>query len=63
MKHLQIWRNVHHAQTEAMGAAVNGSQTQVVDKAARSYLTSVGYGPYFTHRLGHGEVLKLTIVT
>jgi Xaa-Pro aminopeptidase len=41
----------HHA---GRAAAVPGATTGAVDAAARAVLESAGYGPYFTHRLGHG---------
>lgn len=31
-----------------------GVEARAVDKAARDVITAAGYGPYFTHRTGHG---------
>lgn len=31
-----------------------GIEARAVDKAARDVITDAGYGPYFTHRTGHG---------
>jgi Xaa-Pro dipeptidase len=41
----------HHAGRQA---AVPGATTGSIDAAARAVLEDAGYGPYFTHRLGHG---------
>jgi Xaa-Pro dipeptidase len=48
---------VRSAQDAALDAARKGKLSGTVDDAARSVLTSAGYGPdykFFTHRLGHG---------
>lgn len=49
---------VYHTVLEALyqghKAAVLGRALQEVDRAARGHITQAGYGPYFTHRTGHG---------
>jgi len=48
---------VRKAQDVALGAARAGKLSGSVDDAARSVITSAGFGPdykFFTHRLGHG---------
>ncbi|PFH50072.1 hypothetical protein AMATHDRAFT_4319 [Amanita thiersii Skay4041] len=57
--HIQIWYNVQAAQAIAQRTARAGVVAQQVDKAARSFLESVGKGSYFTHRLGHGIGLEV----
>ena len=37
-----------------MAAARPGVPAKTVDAAARGVITEAGYGPYFTHRTGHG---------
>lgn len=54
--HLELWNIVHSAQLAAHRAARNGTLTRRVDEAARAVINKAGYGRYFTHRLGHGEV-------
>lgn len=53
--HTQMWWAVHAAQTAALDVARAGIITAEVDKVARTELTRRGLGPYFTHRLGHGD--------
>jgi Xaa-Pro dipeptidase len=53
----QIFEIVRKAQNAALDAARAGKLSGSVDDAARSVITSAGYGPdykFFTHRLGHG---------
>ncbi|MBN1490574.1 MAG: aminopeptidase P family protein [Phycisphaerae bacterium] len=45
---------VHEAQRRAIAAVSSGVEARMVDRAARSYLASVGYGKAFTHSTGHG---------
>jgi Xaa-Pro dipeptidase len=48
---------VRKAQDAALDAARKGRLSGAVDDAARTVVTSAGYGPdykFFTHRLGHG---------
>ena len=39
-------------------AARPGVEIQAVDRAARKVIVEAGYGPYFTHRTGHGLGLE-----
>jgi len=61
----KIWKTVHAAQVAALEAEVNANtpsgvvSAASVDKAARDLITAAGYGPYFTHRLGHGIGLQV----
>ena len=51
----KIFNLVHDAQTAALEIAKPfTAQCQHLDRAARKVITDAGYGPYFTHRLGHG---------
>jgi Xaa-Pro dipeptidase len=53
----QVFEIVRKAQNAALDAARAGKLSGSVDDAARSVITSAGYGPdykFFTHRLGHG---------
>ncbi|KAK7023955.1 peptidase-M24 domain-containing protein [Favolaschia claudopus] len=54
--HLEIWRQVHTAQTEAIATAHAGTIAAQVDKAARASLNN---SKHFTHRLGHGIGLEV----
>lgn len=45
---------VAEAQRAGIARARPGVQAQEVDRAAREVITKAGYGPYFTHRTGHG---------
>ncbi|KAI0048732.1 peptidase M24 [Auriscalpium vulgare] len=56
--HLSKWYLTKAAQEEAFDAAKAGVVTSEVDAAARDFLDIVGYGKYFTHRLGHGIGLE-----
>ncbi|KAF9501233.1 Creatinase/aminopeptidase [Pleurotus eryngii] len=52
--HLAIWHHVHAAQSLARLATYPGALTNHPDIVARARLALDGYGPFFTHRLGHG---------
>jgi len=45
---------VREAQQAAIAHARPGALAQEIDRAARAVITKAGYGPYFTHRTGHG---------
>jgi Xaa-Pro dipeptidase len=49
-----VFNVVHDAQTAAMKLGRPGTPCQELDRAARTVITAAGYGPFFTHRLGHG---------
>jgi Xaa-Pro aminopeptidase len=50
----KIWSIVLEAQSAAIERAAPGVPCFEVDAAARRVIERAGYGPYFTHRLGHG---------
>jgi Xaa-Pro dipeptidase len=53
----RAYETVRQAQDVALDAARAGRLSGTVDDAARSVITSAGYGPgyqFFTHRVGHG---------
>lgn len=50
----EIYDIVRAANQAGFEAAKPGTLCEDVDKAARSVIEKAGYGPYFTHRLGHG---------
>lgn len=53
----RAYQTVRRAQDAALNAARSGKLSGSVDDAARSVITSAGFGPgykFFTHRLGHG---------
>jgi Xaa-Pro dipeptidase len=50
----KVFNVVHDAQTAAMELGRPGTPFQEMDRAARKIITAAGYGPFFTHRLGHG---------
>jgi Xaa-Pro aminopeptidase len=45
---------VADAQRAGIARARPGVEAEEVDRAAREVITKAGYGPYFTHRTGHG---------
>lgn len=50
----EVYDIVRAANQAGFEAAKPGTLCEDVDKAARSVIEKAGYGPYFTHRLGHG---------
>lgn len=51
----KVFNLVHDAQTAAMQLGKPFTvRCQEMDETARQVITAGGYGPYFTHRLGHG---------
>jgi len=49
---------VHAANAAGRAAAKPGATGQDIDAAARKVITDEGFGPYFTHRTGHGLGLE-----
>ncbi|GIW24287.1 Xaa-Pro peptidase family protein [Meiothermus sp.] len=49
-----LYQAVLEAQTLALEAVRPGVKGQELDSLARNHLENRGYGPYFTHGLGHG---------
>lgn len=52
-KHRRIYEIVKKANETAIAALKPGMQLKEVDKIARDIIIKEGYGPNFTHRLGH----------
>lgn len=55
---LEVWYLVLDAQAAARAQFRPNSTAASVDIAAREVITAAGYGPYFTHRVGHGIGIK-----
>jgi Xaa-Pro aminopeptidase len=55
----QVYEVVLEAQRRAIAAVRPGAQASAVDGAARGYIADAGYGPYFSHGLGHGLGLQV----
>ena len=53
-KQREVYELVRQANQAAEAAAGPGIPLSALDKVARDVITAGGYGPYFTHRLGHG---------
>jgi len=53
-KQRDIYNVVLEAQKKAIKAAKPGAKCSDVDAVARNFITTAGYGDYFTHGLGHG---------
>lgn len=51
---LRVYEIVNRARQAGIAAAVAGAPLGAVDDAARGVIEAAGYGPYFTHRTGHG---------
>ncbi len=49
----QVYEIVKKANLAAQAVMKPGMRFCDIDKAARDIITEAGYGPYFTHRLGH----------
>ncbi|MBX3227587.1 MAG: aminopeptidase P family protein [Labilithrix sp.] len=49
-----LYNLVHDAQSAAIAAVAPGVPAQAIDRAARAVIARAGFGPQFTHRLGHG---------
>jgi Xaa-Pro aminopeptidase len=56
---LRVYEVVASAQQAAFEAVRPGVPAQDVDRAARSVITSAGYGERFIHRTGHGIGLEI----
>ncbi len=48
------YRAVRDAHDAAIAAARAGVECRTLDRIARDVITRAGFGPHFTHRLGHG---------
>ena len=54
----EIYNIVLEANKRGIAAAKPGNKMSDVDRAARDYITEMGYGEYFTHRTGHSIGLE-----
>lgn len=54
----KVYEIVKEANLRGIAAAKPGARFCDVDNAARTYIEEMGYGPYFTHRTGHGIGLE-----
>lgn len=52
-EHRRVYETVRRAQEAAEQKIRPGVRLSEIDKTARDIITEAGYGPYFTHRLGH----------
>lgn len=52
-KQREVYETVLRAQEAAERAIRPGVKLSEIDRIARDIITEAGYGPYFTHRLGH----------
>ena len=50
---LEVYETVRRANEAAEALVAPGVTFAEIDRAARSVIEEAGYGPYFTHRLGH----------
>ncbi len=50
----KVYSAVDRAQVAGIEALKAGATGEQVDRAARRVIEEAGYGPFFTHRLGHG---------
>ena len=51
--HREVYETVRAANEAAIAKVRPGVPLKELDLAARDLITDKGYGPYFTHRLGH----------
>ncbi|AQS54640.1 M24 family metallopeptidase [Novibacillus thermophilus] len=57
-KQTDMYDTVLKANREAIAAVKSGTPIGNADRAARDYIAARGYGPFFTHRVGHGFGLE-----
>ena len=55
----KVYHIVLDAQARALEFASAGLSSRELDNLARSVINDAGYGPYFTHSLGHGVGLQI----
>ena len=58
-KEREVYEVVRQAQQSAFESIAEGVEAQMVDRAARTYIASKGYGEKFIHRTGHGVGLDV----
>ena len=54
----RVYETVRQANLAAEAVIRPGLPLKAFDRAAREVIENAGYGPYFTHRLGHGIGLE-----
>lgn len=55
----EIFEVVEEAKNQAFSICRPGTFIRELDEIARGWIESKGYGPYFTHNLGHGVGLQI----
>ena len=55
----RVYEVVDRAQRAGAAACRSGVPAGAVDRATRDVIEAAGYGPYFTHRTGHGVGLEI----
>lgn len=55
----EVFQVLIEAQQAAFDAIKVGEPIRTIDEAARRVIEKAGYGPYFTHRVGHGIGLSI----
>ena len=55
----KVYAVVDEARRAGIAAVREGAETGAVDRAAREVIERAGYGPFFTHRTGHGIGLEI----
>ncbi|MDI6606445.1 MAG: Xaa-Pro peptidase family protein, partial [Candidatus Omnitrophota bacterium] len=55
----KVYEIVLRAQQSAIAEVKPGCPIREIDRAARSYITQQGFGPNFSHNLGHGVGLEV----
>jgi len=58
-KQADIYETVKKAQEIAINQMKEGLEARKVDESAREYISKMGFGEYFVHRLGHGVGLDV----
>lgn len=58
-KYNHLLEAIYKAKHVALEALKPGASSREVDKAARDYITDLGYGEFFIHGLGHGVGLDV----
>lgn len=53
-RYLEVYRTVEAAVSATLAVIRPGVPLREVDRAARGVIERAGFGPYFTHRTGHG---------
>ncbi|KAH8881934.1 Creatinase/aminopeptidase [Thozetella sp. PMI_491] len=56
---LEIWYTVRASQSAGLARMHTNETCSDIDAASRDVVTHAGYGPYYTHRLGHGLGLEV----